>query len=122
MRVRIRQKGAGYVRKELAALAGESAFYLEKKTTNDPVNDIGSFSEAMAGVEHTQAEWVPRGQSTRGYTETLDNYCKQLFSVYQKYDLVEKPDRIFIVDETVVSCEDVTHKAGQQRGSWHQRL
>ena len=48
--------------------------------------------------------------------ETLDNYYKELLVILQKYDLLDKPHRIFNVDETGVSCEHIPPKIVSARG------
>ena len=48
--------------------------------------------------------------------ETLDNYYKELLIILQKYELLEKPHRIFNVDETEVSTEHIPPKIVASRG------
>ena len=49
--------------------------------------------------------------------ETLDNYYKELLRIIQKYKLLEKPHRIFNVDETGISTEHIPPKIVASRGS-----
>ena len=104
--------GYGYIRREMAELVGETAFFLRRRKTSSAVNDrwvgrlLSRWPELMAAT--------PSGVSmlrTRSATrETVDNYYRELLLILQKYKLMDKPHQIFAVDETWVSPEHIPCK------------
>ena len=96
--------GYGYTRRELAELAGEKAFFLNKRDKSTPLHNKWVFDFLKRWPElkimKPKGLCMVRAHNAR---ETLDNYYKELLKILQKYELLEKPHRIFNVNETGIS-------------------
>ena len=104
--------GHGYTRKEIAELVGETAFFMKTKDTSTPVNDkwVFNFLKRWPDLKITDARGLLTVRARSASRETMDNYYKELLVVLQKYELLEKPHRIFSVNEAGISCEPVPPK------------
>ena len=110
--------GYGYTRRELAELAGETAFFLNKRDTSAPLHDkwVYEFLKRWPELKMIKPKGLCMVGARSATRETLDNYYKELLIILQKYKLLEKPHRIFSVDETGVSTEHIPPKIVAQRG------
>ena len=101
--------GYGYTRREIAELAGETAFFLKTKDTSAPVLEkwVYDFLKRWPDLKITNATGLPMFRACTATRETMDNYYKELLFILQKYELLEKPHRIFNVDETGISSDHI---------------
>ena len=110
--------GYGYMRRELAGLAGDTAFFLNTRETSAPVNDkwVFKFLNRWPNMKMVTARGSPVVRASCATRKTLNNYYKELLGIVQKYDLLEKPHRIFAVDETHISSKHIPPKMAAPRG------
>ena len=110
--------GYGYTRRELAELAGETAFFLNKRDTSAPLHDkwMYDFLKRWPELKIMKPKGLSMVRAHSATRETLDNYYKELLRIIQKYKLLEKPHRIFNVDETGISSEHIPPKIVASRG------
>ncbi|KAI0235680.1 hypothetical protein LSAT2_013758, partial [Lamellibrachia satsuma] len=110
--------GYGYTRRELAELAGETAFFLNKRDTSAPLHDkwVYDFLKRWPELKIMKPKGLSMVRARSATRETLDNYYRELLRIFQKYKLLEKPHRIFNVDETGISTEHIPPKIVASRG------
>ena len=100
--------GYGHTRHEIAALAGETAFFLGMKDTSCPVNDkwVGSFMNRWPDLKTTNPNHVSFIRAQSAILETMRNYYKELSVILQRFELLHKPQCIFYMDEIGYSCKE----------------
>ena len=110
--------GYGYTRRELAELAGETAFFLNKRDKSTPLHNkwVFDFLKRWPELKIMKPKGLCMVRAHNATRETLDNYYKELLKILQKYELLEKPHRIFNVDETGISTEHIPPKIVAPRG------
>ena len=98
--------GYEYSREQLGALVSETAYFLKVTCENDAVSDNW--------MDHFLARWpeldvemdsVPLASLRCIKRAAVNNYYRELMRLMQKYDLVDKPDRIFRIHDTVFDTE-----------------
>lgn len=104
--------GYGYVRREIAELAAETGFFLNTKDTSVPVNDkwVHAFLNRWPDLKITKPKDLPTARARFATRETTHHYYKELHDILHKYNLLQKPHRIFNLDETSLSCTHIPLK------------
>lgn len=107
--------GYEYSRKQLGALVTETAFFMKVTSENDTVSDIWMqhFLARWPELDITEMDSVPLAKLRSNTTEAVDNYYRELMRLMQKYDVLDKPDRIFRVHDTVVDTDQRGGKAAE---------
>ena len=93
--------GYGYTRHEIAAFAGETAFFLGMKDISCPVNDkwVGGLMNRWPDLKTTNPNHLSFMRARSATRETTHNYYKELSVILQRFELLHKPQCIFYVDE-----------------------
>ena len=88
----------GYTRRELAELAGETAFFLNKRDTSAPLHDkcVYDFLKRWPELKIMKPKGLSMVRARSATRETLDNYYKELLRIIQKYKLLEKPHQFLM--------------------------
>ena len=102
---KIASYGYGYTRHELADIASDYAFQLDKRSKDNPltikwvIGFLGRWPELRVlkprSLEHIRAKVTSE--------VVVSNYFKELRETMEKYDLIDKPHLIFNVDEKGIS-------------------
>ena len=103
--VKVAGCGYGFMRREIAELAAETGFYLNTKEKNVPVNDkwVHAFINRWPDLKVTKPKDMPTARARFATRVTTHNYYKELLDILLKYDLLQKPHRIFNLEETSLS-------------------
>ena len=100
--------GYGLTNTYTKKLAGEMAYELKKKTNNNPMSNkwlydfLKRWENDIASLKPRQLE-TPRAKHTT--PEKVDTYFKNLQTVLEENDLLNKPQYIFNLDETGIQPE-----------------
>lgn len=104
--------GYGYSRMQLGMLVSETAYFLKQKSDNVVVSEdwLQHFLARWPELDVTEAD----SSSVAMTREIIDNYYQELLRILQKYDLLDKPDRIFNVHDTVVTTKQRVFKVADR--------
>ena len=111
--------GYGYTRREIAQLAGETAFFVGRKTNPEAMSDkwVYNFLKRWPDLKITKPKALCMVRAKSATKETVSKYYQELDRILKKYDLHDKPHRIFNVDETGLSPEHNPPQAVVARGN-----
>ena len=106
--ISVAMSGYGYTRFDLRCIATDLAVYLNKRASSENVLSehwLYGFLSRNPTLKVTQPKPLAMARANNATKEKIAAYFQELKKILVKYNLMDKPHRIFNIDETNLSPE-----------------